>query len=127
MISHTRILFCTSLLALASGCVATPEDNNQSAAPANAQAPSDNGVTQTAPSGPSSEAQTQLNERRGENIPPVPTKAGSRDDVAPTARQRNPESPPQRNEASSRPAPRPAPAPAPTETCAPEHRAAGHC
>lgn len=69
---------------------------------------------------------------RGERMPehgaPAPAETGSRDTAAPAPRPRNaepkaPAAPPsaQRNQA------RPAPAATPAETCAPEHRAAGHC
>jgi hypothetical protein len=125
MISQTRMLFCASLFALAAGCGGPSEKDNQAAATANIQEPSDNGMAQP-PSGPP-QAEVQMNERRGETTPPVGREAGSRGDAARTAPQRSSEPRTQRNEASDRPAPRPAPAPAPTETCAPEHRAAGHC
>lgn len=66
---------------------------------------------------------------RGERMPAAgaaPTETSARQrNAEPTATETRP--PAQRNQAASRPTPRPAPAPTPTETCAPEHRAAGHC
>ena len=67
---------------------------------------------------------------RGERMPAAgastPSEAGPSPRTAqPSGTEARP--PAQRNQAAARPAPRPAPAPAPAETCAPEHRAAGHC
>jgi hypothetical protein len=77
---------------------------------------------------------------RGEGMPAVeapsaPLKDSSRNAAAPAPRGPNAEPkaapaqrPARRDESAPRSAPRPAPTPTPpTPTCAPEHRAAGHC
>jgi len=76
---------------------------------------------------------------RGEAMPAAGAPAAhasgnSRDKAGPAARQPSPEPkatptprPAERDRATPRPEPRPAPPATPTSTCAPEHRAAGHC
>ena len=72
---------------------------------------------------------------RGEGIPTAGAPAAAAGPEAPrrnapaTSGQRNaaPAPPAERNQPSSRPTPRPTPPPPEKASCAPEHRAAGHC